>query len=347
MVIWIIFLLICSVILYRISKTSAPHRRKLLEYLLIIVVVYFSAFRDGLGADYYRYILRTEYINNGEELLNDVLTNIVYLTNLSPIFYFLITSLLVYPIIIKKFLKQKYYILIILSFLISPGLGLLQSYNAIRQYIGVAFFFWALDYLPNRKYFFYFGLLLFASMFHASALLLIPFIFFLDKRVPKIIVLLGIVFSIVGAQLFEPIGSFFMRNTEYSDYAETSRSSSLMFILLSIIFSYIYLYNKDFSPKMNIVMNGGFFCLFFFNLSVVSLAYSRFSLYFVPLLIISLFQIIEITKKRISGYIILVFFLLFFIVYLTSSDMLPQQMLPLGSIFDNVYNSININYIID
>lgn len=341
MYIWISFLSTVLILLILIEKSNTKRSKTILESLLIVITVYFAAFRDGMGEDYTRYVYRTEIINDGEELINDLLTNIVYWTPLSPIFYFLITSILIYPIFLKFFLKQQYFLFIIMSFFFSPGLGYIQSFNIIRQYVAVAFFVLASQYIIERRYLLYFGFVILAALFHSSALFLIPLIYFMDRKISRNFLMFITIIPLVAAPLLRPLMIFLLRNTQYSDYENLSRSYSLLFIILSILMLLVVFTNKDHSPKKNLIINGGVLSVTFFNFSVSSQAFSRFSIYFVPFLFIALFEIINLTKRKITGYLIMFFFMMFFISYLLHGE-LPEKILPITSIFDSVYDTLPI-----
>ncbi len=347
MYIWLSFLAIVLFLLFIFGRAKTKRSKSIIEFLLISITVYFAAFRDGMGEDYTRYVYRTQFLNNGEELINDLITNIVYLTPLSPIFYFLITSILIYPIILKLFLKQKYYFYIIMSFFFSTGLGYYQSFNIIRQYVAVAFFFLASQYIVDRRKMAFFSLVLVASLFHYSALFLIPLFFFFDRKYSRTILTIIIVISLIGAPLLRPILSSLISYTQYSDYVLITRSYSVLFIILSILMLFVVSFNKDHTPQKNIIINGGVLCVSFFNLSVSSIAFSRFSIYFIPFLFIALFEIINITKRKIMGVLIMSFFMMFFIGYINNADnadniVLPKKILPINSIYDSVYDTLSI-----
>lgn len=356
MIIWLFFLF--SVITLLILHDNAiTHKSKMfIEYTLIGITVYFATFRDGMGADYLRYIYRTEYFNKGDELLNDLITNIVYSTSLSPVFYFLITAILIYPVVIHFLLKQDNGNLATLAFYLSPGLGFLQSFNAIRQFIALSFFIVAIRFIQKRNLLYYSIFVVLGSLFHASALFLAPMYYIIDKRWPKSIMILLLLVSVFAASLFAPIGNLIIGSTNYAEYIDSERSSSLMFAVLSIIIAFV-VYKRDSIPtyfvsyeeaeieeqKINIIINSAFICCFFFNLSVGSLAFSRFALYFIPFLFVALMYINNIANRKELSYLVIAFFSLFFIKYLLESN-LPEKILPIDSITDSVFDTLKINY---
>lgn len=94
------------------------------------------------------------------------------------------------------------------------------THNGIRQFIAVAMIFAATDLLLKKKYVPYFAIVLFASTFHASALIMIPMCFVVqgppwnNKTVLFILVVLAAVFSV--DELTGAITTL-MENTQYSN----------------------------------------------------------------------------------------------------------------------------------
>lgn len=112
--------------------------------------------------------------------------------------------------------------------------------NGMRQGIACGIFVFAYQFIEERKPIHYCLSLLFASLFHASALFLIP-LYFLEKKHLSQPVYIGLfVFSFIG--LFVDISSYIpaieLGTRDYSRYVENAnkaQASSLGFIITTIL----------------------------------------------------------------------------------------------------------------
>ena len=142
--------------------------------------------------------------------------------------------------------------------------------NGMRQGVACAIFFYAYWLIVDRKWIRYIACILFASLFHASALLLLP-IYLLNKykfnnKIYIFIYLLSFLGLFIDLSPYLP--SIELGNRAYSEYAENVNivtASSLGFIVttaLNIIIFYLILKNKLFN-KFPLLANLVFiaFCL--------------------------------------------------------------------------------------
>lgn len=112
--------------------------------------------------------------------------------------------------------------------------------NGMRQGIACGIFVYAYQYIEGRKPVHYTLLLLLASLFHASALFLIPLYFLQKKHLPQSVYVGLFIFSFIG--LFVDISSYIpaieLGARDYSRYIENAnkiQASSLGFIITTIL----------------------------------------------------------------------------------------------------------------
>ena len=98
-------------------------------------------------------------------------------------FLALFSCLLYYRFFIN-YVPANFYWLAIFLYIFNPGLMLLHT-TAMRQSISIALFLLSIEYIVKKDVIRYILIIGFASLFHKSALVLLPFIFYRHKRAPS------------------------------------------------------------------------------------------------------------------------------------------------------------------
>lgn len=120
-------------------------------------------------------------------------------------------------------------------------------FNGLRQGLAMAIFAFAIPYLITRNFYKYFLICIFASLFHTTALLMLPFYLLVNLNVKLLYKLLATFFGsfILSKYLIAYIAS---TNERYESYAQTSENSGgllklgfyVIMLLILYIGSYIY-----------------------------------------------------------------------------------------------------------
>jgi len=223
-----------------------------LYFFSFLLLFIFLALRYDFGNDYMAYLFMHEKINQGITAWgsNDILY--FYLNRSVPNFFVFIvfTSLIYISVIftlIKNNLKFNYYWLSILILLIDPRLLLVHS-SAMRQTLAILIFIIAIKFTFKRSFFMYSALIILATGFHSSAIILLPFYFFLtDKKINiRILMIFIVVFALfLYSPLYEPlmyqILEFFPIN--YINYFENYGNNSLRSTLIQSFYTLFTLFN--------------------------------------------------------------------------------------------------------
>ena len=141
-------------------------------------------------------------------------------------------------------------------------------HNGMRQFIAVAIIFAGFRFMVEKKYVPMIALIIFASLFHGSALLMIPIIFIVQGNVwnKKTVFLLGVAMVIVDyVEQFTPLLNDMLQETQYDDIMtngiwETDDGTNLIRVLvysMPAIFSLVgrkYLREIN-DPVINICCN--------------------------------------------------------------------------------------------
>lgn len=231
-------------------------------WLPLFTLVLFASFRDyRVGTDTgtyiknfvnqldYNYFSFRDGVELGYQLIEYFLLRITH----NYFWLFFVTSFIVvfcYLYIFRK--NSKDYGTSIFIFI---TLGTYTFFfNGLRQGLAMAIFAFAIPYLITRNFYKYFLICIFASFFHTTALLMLPFYFLVNLNVKLLYKLLATFFGsfILSKYLIAYIAS---TNERYESYTQTSENSgglltlAFYFVILIIIYigSYIYkIKDKDF-----------------------------------------------------------------------------------------------------
>lgn len=221
-------------------------RQKISLIIAFAMLMIFAALRYKFGNDYVSYMNNDVLIRSGETpTLTDPL--FVVLVKFSGSFYIFIaiTSLIsiipVYYLIIH-FVDADYRYLAFIIYCLNPYL-FLMSLSAIRQTLAIVFFIFAIRYSIKRKLVPYVMCIVIATLFHRSALILLPFyIVANDRKVSKLqltgllTILLILVFAEGVFNSFVQFGLNFFGILNYAYYASLGNTNSLRATLLSSVY---------------------------------------------------------------------------------------------------------------
>jgi len=165
------FNILLLLILYKFSKS------KYFLYTIVLILILFSGFRYGIGVDYFSYENHFQAIKYGYESSLEIgiqfivyLTDYIGTTQLAFFVFSLITVVMFFKYI--NAFSANYFISWIIF--ISYGTYYLGSFNLIKQYIAISIFAFSIKYIVNGNLLKYIISIVIASLFHLSALLLLP-----------------------------------------------------------------------------------------------------------------------------------------------------------------------------
>lgn len=265
------------------------------EYFLItilfIVLFTLSAFRDGVGTDYKNYeSLFYGYISVGDAAIErlepgfKIIFELVSFFTSEPRLFFIITSFLILSFFFLGFFKYSRSILLSIFLFISLYYYF-NSLNTIRQFVGMSIVFYvSTRYLVDRKLYKYVLSVIFASLFHLSALIVIP-AYWLCKEISFRTVLILLFCLPVVLLSYDFFASFifkiFPSYAIYSDY-QTGSSSVFLAIQMAffIIIFMVYKNNKIWTKVELISFNFSLISLFLYVLSYKNIIFFRVGIYF-------------------------------------------------------------------
>lgn len=286
------------------------------------VLYLFLALRYGYGNDYFSYYNIHSALNEGRSAWgeNDFLFR--HLNLLIPNFYFMVATISFFYIItifflVKSNLTIKRYWFAILLLLINPYL-FLNHLSSLRQTIAICFFIYAVHFATKKKLMSYIILVVIASGFHKSSLILLPLYFlFSESRINKkgFIGIGGILIFLFVTPFFETIiNRVLYYFPTYNYYVEQGINNSLRSTLITSFFFFLIIFNINKLKGKEIIY--GKLSLFSTIISLLSFKISmlsRVQMYFEVFLIIAIPLIFSKFEKKLSR---LILFTLLISIYL-------------------------------
>lgn len=311
----------------------SPKNKKLFIMISCSILLIFASVRYGYGNDYFSYFQSFQNIHNN--CSNEFRNQIIFyqLNRIIPNFYILIiiaSILTIIPVyrLILRWVDVEVMGIAVFVYCINPYLYLM-SLSSIRQALATSFFIFAVFFSYRRKPIAYVGSIIVASLFHASAIILLPFYFIANerkfrKRYMYVIILVVLILLFGGNTLNKTIELVldFFDNVNYNYYYETAISNSLRATLLSTIFFIYVAINLPYLEGTTLAVSklyliGCIFSILSFRLSM----FTRIQMYFDIFSVVSLPMIIKYNfchrenkfRFLINGY---VFPALIFIIYI-------------------------------
>ena len=294
MIVYIVVLLILYIRCFTLHHSA--DKRDRFYWIMPILLIGMAGLRYGPGSDFFGYLVNFEYsagdveYKSSFELGFRALMDLIIALKGSFQCLIIITSFVTTFLIAKGI--EKYSQHIELSIFLYVGLYFyFISFNLIRQYIAVAIVFWGTKYLLKKNFKKYAIVIIIASLFHATALVMIPFYFIaVNKISAKFKMFLGI-FAFVGVVFFSRIQSIFLtifpKYIIYVGYASGTAKCDLIMILL-IMFLLQNIKSKAGNEfEWNLYMSTTVFALLFVMLSFSNVLLARLGTYFYMYSIIS------------------------------------------------------------
>lgn len=159
--------------------------RRLLHLFVFLLMLFIAGFRSGIGTDYKTYL---DFFLSSNPAEFDMEPPYLLIKKIADIFhfpsatFFLLTAFLTLFFVYKGLLRYATNIELAIILYVLVGLYT-NSFNIIRQLIAASVYLcYALKYLERGDFKRYFGVVLFAAIFHFSALALLPVYFLVRKE---------------------------------------------------------------------------------------------------------------------------------------------------------------------
>ncbi|HXH99788.1 MAG TPA: EpsG family protein [Sphingobacteriaceae bacterium] len=301
MLTWVIWFLIILIIfvadLYKEDYILTDYYEDFFYTLLVLFAVFFAGFRYQIGNDYDSYASIYQSIS-ADPLSTYVEPGFAYFCfflswlGISEQGMFLVFSATTI-ILLAKTLK-KYSVNPLVSFMIFlflPGYYW-NTLSIVRQFFAMAIIFYGVKYIINREFLKYLLCVIIATVFHKTAVIMIPLYYLVQLNFSRFILLAGLIIVIIF-----PLTSYLEGNillTDYEDYftsdkPEFSLATSLI-TKLAIFFIVLFYKDRFEDNESKIIINIYLLGVVFYFATLATEAISRISLY------MTIFEIIAIVK---------------------------------------------------
>lgn len=265
--------------------------------MAFLAVVLFAGLRYDVGVDYFAYERIYNFSDDRIEPVwlwfGDLLNNAGFASRA----WFLSTSLVINGCVFYGIRKMSPdFFLSVLSYLML-GACFWESMNTVRQFTTVSILFAAAPFLLNNKKLIYIVFIAAASLFHASALAMLPAMFLLRMKIPKWGLVTILAVSWFGHDVIQRLGIFnvLANVSEYARYVnidyDTAITSGLMKYFYAIVGIVIVSFSKRIKEKFeygHIFVNATIFAIaiyfVFYDFLVLLRIMYFFSIYFIILI---------------------------------------------------------------
>lgn len=346
MIYWILFFVI-SVFLLNMSTNSAIKNKdkRIFHILFLCFIIYFSAFRDGLGQDYVGYISKLEYdisFNILKEPLFELLSLIIRKTIFSEVFFFFVTSAITLTLIYNSlYKKNKYAFLSVYIFLFFPALYF-NTFNIVRQFFASALFLYSFRYIESNNIKKYSLCILIAMLMHFSSIILFPFFYILRFNYNKKVIALTVLSFIIVFFSFDStmaILSTILPNYEIYSSSDLKLDSSFMIVLYNVLLLLLLFKENKLDGSFSLYKKAFFIMVLFYDLSFKNYYFTRFALFFLPTICFMVPYIINLYMPKWKTNVLVVSFYGFLFFYILIQNInnpliIPSDILTLSRLFD-------------
>ncbi|MFV2047195.1 EpsG family protein [Metabacillus sp. YM-086] len=301
---------------------------KLMALLSIIPFILVSGLRNNIGDTplYMRtYILNDfswEYVKTQDDIGFAILQMILKSYTNDPQLLIFITAFVTNLLIILVFYKYSRVVELSIFVYITGGLFLVTM-NGIRQCLAAAIIFSATKFLIEGNKVKYFLVVIFASFFHQSALILIP-VYFLVRFKPWIKATLVLLFFsiliVLGFNQFSTVLFSAIEDSQYGGYSNFDEGgANIIRVFVSAAPLAIAFFGREklreIFPQSDVFVNMALIGLCFMIISTANWIFARFNIYFELYQLVLVSWILHVFKERdrkLVYYSLLICYLLYY-----------------------------------
>jgi transmembrane protein EpsG len=308
-------------------KSGTVKPNKLLALLVMACLVIVSGLRSNIGDTFfYKLTYKTnEFYWSDVSLKEDygfIILQILLkkITN-DPQLLLFITALITNVCIVIVLYKYARLFELAIYLYITTG-AYIVSMNGIRQYLAASILFLGTIFIVKGDWKKYFGIVILASSFHQTALILLPIYFIVRRKAwtnsTMIVLMIGIVFTAFFGQLSTLLFTM-MEDTQYGVYSEFEEGgANIIRVIISglpLILAYLKQDKlRTLWPHIDIIVNMSIIGFVFMVISSQNWIFARFSIYFGLynlLLIPWIVKLFDNKSQRVFYYLVVVFYFLY------------------------------------
>jgi transmembrane protein EpsG len=291
---------------------SVPIRpNKILALITILSVVLVSGLRKNIGDTFFymhTYKINTftwEFVQSQDDIGFSILQMILKSYSDDPQILIFTTAVLTNVLIIIGLYKYSRLFELSIYVYITGGMFLVTM-NGIRQCLATAIIFTGTKYLIEGNWVKYILIVILASLFHQSALILIPIYFLVRYKAwskATIILLLFSVLIVLGFNQFSQVLFSAIGDSQYGVYSNINEGGANIFRVIVFAAPLVVAFLgreklREIYPEGDFIVNMAIIGLAFMIISTGNWIFARFTIYFQPFQIILISWIIHVFRKR-------------------------------------------------
>ncbi|MDR6121889.1 transmembrane protein EpsG [Bacillus sp. SLBN-46] len=307
---------------------------KLFALFTIISFILVSGLRNNIGdTPFYIHTYKItnftwELVKTQDDIGFSILQMILKSYSDDPQILIFTTALITNTLIVLGLFKYSRLVELSIYVYITGGLFLVTM-NGIRQCLATAIFFTATKYLIGGNWFKYTLVVIFASFFHQSALILIPIYFLVRFRAwskATLILLLFSVLIVLGFNQFSSILFSAIENSQYGVYSNFNEGgANIIRVIVFAIPLVIAFFGRDklreMYPESDFIVNMSIIGLTFMIISTANWIFARFNIYFELYQIILISWVVKVFRIKDQKLVYYAIVLCYFAYYYYESVM--------------------------
>ena len=294
-----LILIISTLFLVDKRKSSIDKNSNLYLFFSGGILILFSGLRGDFTSDYKNYVNLFNFYNEfdfsqlfryqfGQEIGYVILNKLIGIFTDNSVIFMLFTSLIIISLYFKEIKRDSVYIWLSVLLFITIGQYYI-SFNLIRQILAASIIFAGSKYLYEKKLIKYFLIILIATLFHTTALIMVPFYFILNLKFNLRNLLIILFILLLSISYLDNILSITQKYF-YSHYVEGTYGmvgfsfenvALPLAIFIFVLFNISKLDYKN-NSRVNIWVNSIMFYTFFSFLGMKIQMIERISHFFTP-----------------------------------------------------------------
>lgn len=260
---------------------------------------------------------------------------------------------MVYYYFIKKYVPPAYYWFAVFLYVFTPEL-MLFNLSGMRQSVAISIFLLSINYIYKKDFLRYALLIFLATLFHTSAIILLP-VYLLGVLnfkidIPKAIVifaLFALLFLLKGplSQVMSSFISTYAVKYEVYDNPGVMRTG-LGIVLYAIIMIILLLYDRYQSKEMSLLFKIATLSIFVIPFTLILQMISRIGMYFQPVLFVAAYPFILLKmdkffpKSSLLARYSFIVIIAFWIIYMFWTFMnSPEEWMMSFRSYDTIFSS--------
>lgn len=215
----------------------------------------------------------------------------------------------------------------------------LVSMNGVRQYLTAAIIFAATKYILDGNWKKYFLIVLFASTFHQSALVLIPIYFIIRRKAWSAITFILLFFAVlivIGFNQFAEVLFAAIGDTQYGHYKDFQEGgANILRVAVDatpLVLAFIGRHKlRELFPQSDYIVNMALLGLIFMIISTHNWIFARFSIYFGLYQLILIAWVVKLFTKKDQKFIYYSILICYFIYFVY------EHIITLGIVYKSSY----------